>query len=269
MTAGFMAYCEEKPAVIDRRYSGKVEFRLRTLAAEYQQGKRSGIVLERSAPRDRIEKVDGLLPGVNQRRGRCHAIDVVVLRVQRHGAVEKRRLDGLDDGVLVGRILMRHGERAVARRSEHQAGARVKTVRVGQHPGRYRGDDFPIRVIQHPGHPVAAPRKEPLVLDIDGQPMRQIARRNRPRVQNLELLRMRSWAGLTSLITFSVSGSNIVTQPPWPIVKPCLNSGAKTNPLDPCGMGMVPRSLPLASTTLMNTSRGMNTRCVFCESTSK
>ncbi len=23
MTAGFMAYCEEKPAVIDRRYSGK------------------------------------------------------------------------------------------------------------------------------------------------------------------------------------------------------------------------------------------------------
>jgi len=27
MTAGFMAYCEEKPAVIDRRYSGKANVR--------------------------------------------------------------------------------------------------------------------------------------------------------------------------------------------------------------------------------------------------
>ena len=33
MTAGFVAYCEEKPAVIDRRYSGKA-----ILAAKPERG---------------------------------------------------------------------------------------------------------------------------------------------------------------------------------------------------------------------------------------
>jgi hypothetical protein len=76
---------------------------------------------------------------------RGHRIDVVIFCAERHGTRPALCLDRLNDGVFIGSVLVRHGDRAIATRCEHQTRTRVEAVRVYALANRNGGAFVPVR----------------------------------------------------------------------------------------------------------------------------
>ena len=96
-------------------------------------------------------------------------INVVIARVQRHGAGTGLGLDGIDDGVFVRRILVRRSDGAIAARRECQLGGRIEPGGIDAVPNRYLGNGFPRGVVHHYHLLIVTAREEPLVRGINGQ----------------------------------------------------------------------------------------------------
>src|SRR6516165_9519193 len=87
---------------------------------------------------------------------RRHQVNVVRLEVQRHSPRAALGLNVVDHGVLVGRVLVHYGQRAVAVRAERQARSGIEGIGVYPLSDRRCGYHLPVIRVQDDHHLVVA-----------------------------------------------------------------------------------------------------------------
>src|SRR5690242_7760772 len=100
--------------------------------------------------------------------------------VQPHIARTLRSVEALDDAIMVRRILMDHGERAIRIRGERIAVEGVEPGAVDTLADRNRGHHLARLIIGYRHDPAAASTEEPAVGRIDGHGDRLPAGSRRP-----------------------------------------------------------------------------------------